>query len=192
MLIVQSHRCAARRRTARRRLGPTLDVRYFDRAARSTPTSSSEMLPALAQHHFRPPATASTISSPSSSAAADAGLPLRAAFAPAPDAKADANAELFQVRLQDFEPLVAEVGRFATFTALPRDGHRALTHTIIGRPSARPEGRTGSADHRRSSSERRRAAVDQRSTDAGQAAGRQRRSATAPQRRCCTPRGGCS
>ena len=36
---------------------------------------------------------------------------------PAPESAADAKVELFQVRVKDFEPLVNEVSRFATFTA---------------------------------------------------------------------------
>jgi signal transduction histidine kinase len=42
----------------------------------------------------------------------------------------DANVELFQVRVKDFEPLAAEVSRFATMTALPRITGTQRTHTI--------------------------------------------------------------
>jgi signal transduction histidine kinase len=81
---------------------------------------AAEMLPALADQHFR---------------GAGEGFDYRLAvvrpsgrdviyrsasdFAPAPDAPADAAADLFAVRLQDFAALAAEVRRFATFIATP-------------------------------------------------------------------------
>jgi signal transduction histidine kinase len=42
----------------------------------------------------------------------------------------DANVEMFQIRVKDFEPLVAEVSRFATLTAPPRAAASTRTHTI--------------------------------------------------------------
>jgi signal transduction histidine kinase len=60
-------------------------------------------------------------------------------FVPAPDAPADARIELFQVRLKDFEPLVTEVSRFATFTALSSMGGQGartfIRETISGSDS---------------------------------------------------------
>ena len=54
-------------------------------------------------------------------------LSVTASFAPALDAKADATADLFQVRTQDFPPLAAEVRRF---TALATEhGPMAVTGT---------------------------------------------------------------
>ena len=38
-------------------------------------------------------------------------------FSPGPDAQADASADLFHLRVQDFGSLAAEINRFAFFTA---------------------------------------------------------------------------
>lgn len=82
----------------------------------------NEMLPALAEQHFR---------------GAGEGFDYRLAvvktgdrevvyhssddFSPSPDAPADAAVDLFQVRLQEFSALAAEVRRFSTFvTTMPR------------------------------------------------------------------------
>src|SRR5262245_9445675 len=55
-------------------------------------------------------------------------------FAPTTDTPVDAKVDLFQVRVKDFEPLVAEVSRFATFTALAssptRSGQTIIRETI--------------------------------------------------------------
>jgi signal transduction histidine kinase len=93
----------------------------------------SEMLPALAQQHFARSGDdfdyqlavvpREGAQSPLYHSSAD--------FAPAPDAKVDANVELFQVRVKDFEALAAEVSRFTMLTTLP--GPTAMeerTHTI--------------------------------------------------------------
>jgi len=80
-----------------------------------------EMLPALAQQHFRQTddrldyqlAVIST---------ADRGIVYHSTetFTPSPDAKVDAEMDLFQVRIQDFASIVSEVRRFnATFIAGP-------------------------------------------------------------------------
>ena len=91
----------------------------------------NEMLPALAQQHFNGSGAgfeyqlAVLPSEPG-------GAPLyRSAteFSPAADAPVDANVEMFRVRAKDFEPLAAEVSRFATFTALP-GGSAARTQTV--------------------------------------------------------------
>jgi signal transduction histidine kinase len=87
----------------------TIDLEYVKR----------ELLPSLVERHFN---------------RAGAGLDYQVAivsrnqpgnvvfqstpsYAPAPDAPADATADLFQIRTQDFTTLAAEVRRFATFNA---------------------------------------------------------------------------
>ena len=81
-----------------------------------------EMLPALAQQHFQ--GTGDGFDYQLAVVAAEAGRdPLYRSvgeFAPAPDAKADANVELLQVRVKDFEPLAAEVNRFAALSDIRR------------------------------------------------------------------------
>jgi signal transduction histidine kinase len=83
----------------------------------------NEMLPSLAGHHFR---------------GAGDGFDYRLAvvradakdvvyhssddFSPSPDSAADAAVDLFQVRLQEFSALAAEVRRFSTFVATPVSG----------------------------------------------------------------------
>jgi signal transduction histidine kinase len=93
-----------------------------------------EMLPALAQQHFQ--GTGDGFDYQLAVVRAEAGKdPLYRSvgdYAPAPDAKADANVELFQVRIKDFEPLAVEVNRFAALSALPRvTGKQTQTHTIF-------------------------------------------------------------
>jgi len=80
-----------------------------------------EMLPALAQQHFRQTGDGFdyqlAVVSP-----ADRSLVYHSTpeFSPKPDATADAARDLFQVRTQDFGPIVSEVRRFtSTFTAGP-------------------------------------------------------------------------
>lgn len=95
-----------------------------------------EMLPSLAEHHFR---------------GAGDGFDYRLAvvrsdakevvyhssddFSPSPDSAADASVDLFQVRLQEFSALAAEVRRFSTFVATaPRQGGAAAgRHTVVTR-----------------------------------------------------------
>jgi hypothetical protein len=89
---------------------------------------TNEMLPALSQQHFRGTgdgfdyqvAVVNT---------GDRGIVYHSAagFSPAPDAKVDATMDLFQVRMQDFGGIAAEVRRFVTtFSAkVPRDGGAA-------------------------------------------------------------------
>jgi signal transduction histidine kinase len=74
---------------------------------------AGEMLPALAAHHF-----SATGGDPQYQLAvvetgrSDVVYRSAAGFSPAPAAKVDASAELFQVRLQEFPQLVADVRRF--------------------------------------------------------------------------------
>jgi signal transduction histidine kinase len=94
---------------------------------------TNEMLPALARQHFRGTgdgfdyqlAVVST---------GDRGIVYRSApgFAPAPDAKVDATTDLFQVRMQDFGGIAAEVRRFVTtFTARVPPGGAPVEHLTI-------------------------------------------------------------
>ena len=90
-----------------------------------------EMLPALAQQHFQ--GTGDGFDYQVAVVSPSAGAPLYrsvADFSPTPDTPVDAKVDLFQVRLKDFEPLVAEVSRFTTFTALAGPG-AARSGTII-------------------------------------------------------------
>jgi two-component system, OmpR family, sensor histidine kinase SenX3 len=80
-----------------------------------------EMLPALAQQHFRR-ADDRFDYQVAVVSAADRAVVYHStpAFTPTPDAKADAAMDLFQVRMQDFASIVSEVRRFnATFIAGP-------------------------------------------------------------------------
>jgi len=90
-----------------------------------------EMLPALAQQHFQGTGDGFdyqvAVVSPSATAPLYRSV---ADFSPTPDTPVDAKVDLFQVRMKDFEPLVAEVSRFTTFTALAAPG-AARTGTII-------------------------------------------------------------
>ena len=97
---------------------------------------NGEMLPALAQQHFR--GTGDGFDYKLAVVPAEGTPPVYhsvADFSPAADAKVDATVDLFQVRVQDFGPLAAEVSRFATFTtAVPhpngRQGHTIIRETI--------------------------------------------------------------
>jgi signal transduction histidine kinase len=80
-----------------------------------------EMLPALAQQHFRQTGDGFdyqlAVVSPANRSVVYRSTP---EFSPRPDATADATRDLFQVRTQDFGPIVSEVRRFtSTFTAGP-------------------------------------------------------------------------
>jgi signal transduction histidine kinase len=100
----------------------TIDLAYVTR----------ELLPSLVERHFN---------------RAGAGLDYQVAivsrnqpgnivfqstpsYAPAPDARADATADLFQIRTQDFTTLAAEVRRFATFTARVGSSPGSASHEL--------------------------------------------------------------
>ena len=86
-----------------------------------------EMLPGLAQQHFRRTGDAFDYQvAVVSSAGRGVVYHSAAGFSPKPDAPADAAVDLFQVRTQDFGNVAAEVRRFATtFVAkLPQGGRR--------------------------------------------------------------------
>jgi two-component system sensor histidine kinase SenX3 len=100
----------------------------------------TEMLPALAQQHFQGTGDGFDYQLAVVSTAAR-GLVYHSVpeFVPAADAGVDARVELFQVRLKDFEPLVNEVSRFATFSAVSNmggQGDRTVIRETIAGPSA--------------------------------------------------------
>ena len=102
----------------------------------------NEMLPALAQQHFQGTGDGFDYQLAVIPSAPGRGPLYRSVpeFAPSASAKVDANVELFQVRVKDFEPLATEVSRFATLTALPRMTGTQRTHTVyretVGVPQA--------------------------------------------------------
>jgi len=116
---------------------PRTTIVVFDKAY-----IDGDMLPALAQQHFQ--GTGDGFDYQVAVVSPDAKAPLYhsvAEFAPAPDTPADAKVDLFQVRIKDFEPLVAEVTRFTTFTALagPGAGGRQ-SQTIVRELTTAPHG----------------------------------------------------
>ena len=82
---------------------------------------ADEMLPALAQQHFRQTGDGFDYQLAVVSTADRAVVyHSSAGFTPRPDESADASVDLFQVRMQDFGSIVSEVRRFtSTFTAGP-------------------------------------------------------------------------
>jgi signal transduction histidine kinase len=90
-----------------------------------------EMLPALAQQHFQGTDGTDYQLAVVSSASRTPLYHSVAEFVPTADTPADAKVDLFQVRVKDFEPLVAEVTRFTTFTALAGPAAMPRGQTII-------------------------------------------------------------
>lgn len=93
----------------------------------------AEMLPALAQQHFHGSGDGFAYQLAVVPTAAK-GLVYHSVpeFTPAAESPVDAKGDLFQVRVKDFEPLVHEVSRFTTFTAVPQTGGQgARTQTFI-------------------------------------------------------------
>jgi two-component system, OmpR family, sensor histidine kinase SenX3 len=77
-----------------------------------------EVLPSLAQNHFQGSARRFEYEIAVVPAAGSGTLYQSVAgFTPKADAKVDASADLFHLRVQDFGPLAAEISRFAFFTA---------------------------------------------------------------------------
>jgi signal transduction histidine kinase len=76
---------------------------------------TNQMLPALAQQHFRQTGDGFDYQLAIVSTA-DRSLVYRSAdsFAPGPEVRSDAAVDLFQVRTQEFAPMVAEVRRFTS------------------------------------------------------------------------------
>lgn len=85
---------------------------------------TNEMLPALAQQHFRQTGDGFDYAlAVVSTATSGVVYHSTSAFNPKPDATVDASRDLFQVRMQDFGAIVSEIRRFtSTFTAGPLQG----------------------------------------------------------------------
>jgi len=85
---------------------------------------TNEMLPALAQQHFRQTGDGFDYElAVVSTATSDVVYHSTSRFSPPQDATVDASRDLFQVRMQDFGAIVSEVRRFtSTFTAGPLQG----------------------------------------------------------------------
>jgi two-component system sensor histidine kinase SenX3 len=104
---------------------------------------TADVLPALAQQHFRQAGEGFNYELAVVSTADRKVLYHSAAgFAPAPDAKADASVDLFQVRMQDFAPLASEIRRFTSTitTRLPgASGSSTITQqeVLIPRSTSR-------------------------------------------------------
>ena len=102
---------------------------------------TNEMLPALAQQHFRQTGDGFdyqlAVVSPSNRSVVYHSTP---DFTPRPDAPADATLDLFQVRMQDFGSIVSEIRRFtSTFTEGPLQGtgtSTTLSEHIVLPPDA--------------------------------------------------------
>jgi len=100
-----------------------------------------EMLAALAQQHFRGTGDGFDYQLAVVSAAGHGTVyHTTPEFSPAPDAKADASVDLFQVRVQEFGALAAEVRRFATFTTTVQ-GPGPKSDAETGPPGWTPDSR---------------------------------------------------
>ena len=88
---------------------------------------TKELLPALAERHFSRGGASLDLHVAVVRTSNEGGVVYTSerAFTPSAGDKADASADLLQVRTQDFATLAAEVRRFATFTT--------AVHTAIGR-----------------------------------------------------------
>lgn len=95
---------------------------------------ADEMLPALAQQHFH--ATSEGIDYEMAVVSTTAARPVYTtdpSFVPALDGPSDARADLFQVRLSEFGPMVSEVRRFTSFTSrIERSG--SSTAVVVTAP----------------------------------------------------------
>jgi len=101
-----------------------------------------DVLPSLAQHHFQRSAGAFDYELAVVPTAGSGTLYQSVAgFAPAADAKVDASADLFHLRVQDFGALAAEISRFAFFTAaaVKPDGVVVGAHGATGDVAARTQ-----------------------------------------------------
>ena len=109
-----------------------------------------EMLPALAQQHFQGTGDGFDYKlAVVPTTGTSKGLVYHSVpeFVPGPESAADAKVELFQVRVKDFEPLVNEVSRFATFTAqvpphMPATGNRTFVNQTMTAPGSNVSIRT--------------------------------------------------
>ncbi len=106
---------------------------------------TGDMLPALAQQHFRQAGDGFNYElAVVSTADRKVVYHSTADFSPAPDAKADAAVDLFQVRMQDFGPLASEIRRFTSTitTRLPgAPGSMSVTRqeVVVPRSQSRVE-----------------------------------------------------
>ena len=99
-----------------------------------------ELLPAIVEQRFRSAGTAYQVAVVSASAN-DLVYTSDQSFSPAPSTKADASAELFQVRLQEFSSLISETRRITTGTTLPKqtlEVHRLETTPRSELPGSAP------------------------------------------------------
>jgi two-component system sensor histidine kinase SenX3 len=98
-----------------------------------------EMLPSLAEHHFRGAGDGFEYRlAVVRSGAKDVVYHSSDDFSPSSDSAADATVDLFQVRLQEFAALAAEVRRFSTFVAAaprPRGAAAGGRRTMVTRES---------------------------------------------------------
>jgi signal transduction histidine kinase len=91
---------------------------------------TNEMLPALAQQHFRQTGDGFDYQLAVVSIADRASVyHSTASFSPKPEAKVDASVDLFQVRMQDFGSIASEIRRFTSTitTTTPRPAGRSTT-----------------------------------------------------------------
>jgi signal transduction histidine kinase len=135
------------------------------------------MLPALARQHFQSP-TGGFDYEVAVVPANGNGVVYHSAddFSPRPDARVDASADLFHLRVQDFGPLAAEISRFALFTAYVPGPHRgdvaAHTETVIRHTLGEPmSGTFGLPDGRMSIIVQEKTADNVTATVSGQGAG---------------------
>jgi signal transduction histidine kinase len=98
-----------------------------------------ELLPSLAQHHFQGPAGGIDYEVAVVPTSGRGALYHSVdGFTPEADAKADATADFFNLRVQDFGPLAAEINRFALLSLAPPgrgrdaalDGETVIRHTV--------------------------------------------------------------
>ncbi len=101
---------------------------------------TNEMLPALAQQHFRQTGDGFDYElAVVSTATSGVVYHSTSTFSPPPDATVDASRDLFQVRMQDFGAIVSEIRRFtSTFTAGPLQG--TGTSTTVSEQIVLPPG----------------------------------------------------
>jgi signal transduction histidine kinase len=96
-----------------------------------------ELLPWLAQHHFQGIGGGSEYElAVVPTSGKDAVYHSVPGFSPSPDARVDATADLFHLRVQDFGPLAAEISRFTLFAAVTP---KSTTFTTSERGSTRRE-----------------------------------------------------
>ena len=97
-----------------------------------------KMLPALSEQHFQPGATGIEYELAVVGSGSDLLYHSTPAFSPSLDTKADAVADLFSIRPQDFPVVASDVNRFAQFTQRSPDG-RSGTVVRESVVSAAPE-----------------------------------------------------